>query len=69
MISLMTHRGKKWCRECGKQKPLKDFYAARDCARGRRPECKACANAYRNAWARDRYVPAKRGRYRKAEAP
>ena len=33
-------------------------------ALGRRPECKACSNAYRNRWARARYVPKTGRRYR-----
>jgi endogenous inhibitor of DNA gyrase (YacG/DUF329 family) len=63
----MSQTGQKRCGKCGQMKPLEQFYAARDCAGGRRPECKRCANAYHNSWARGRYVPARRGRYRKAE--
>ena len=47
----------KRCTKCGKCKPAGEFYAAKGGALGRRPECKACSNAYRNGWARARYVP------------
>jgi hypothetical protein len=44
--------------------PLTSFYALRRGLFGRRPECKACHNAYRNGWARRRYVPKTGRRYR-----
>ena len=59
----MGERGEKRCTKCGKCKPAGEFYAARGGALGRRPECKACSNAYRSRWARSRYVPKTGRRY------
>ena len=60
----MTDAGVKRCAKCGQVKPAGEFYAAKRCAQGRRPECKACSNSYHNGWARRRYVPKTGRRYR-----
>jgi hypothetical protein len=52
----MGEQAEKRCTKCGKCKPAGEFYAAKGSALGRRPECKACSNAYRNRRARRRYV-------------
>jgi hypothetical protein len=49
---------KKQCSKCGVEKPVSEFYAVKRGRFGRRPDCKSCHNAYHNAWARRRYVPA-----------
>lgn len=51
------------CSKCGETKPLGDFYAAKDCAQWRRPECKKCANAHAAKWRRALYVPKTGRRY------
>ncbi|HEX8560332.1 MAG TPA: hypothetical protein VF668_19705 [Pyrinomonadaceae bacterium] len=53
----------KTCSKCGRRLPLTAFYALRRGLLGRRPDCKACHNAYRNGWARRRYVPKTGRRY------
>jgi hypothetical protein len=63
MISMVETATKR-CTKCGKSKPAGEFYAAKGGALGRRPECKACSNEYRNRWARRRYVPKTGRRYR-----
>ena len=60
----MAERAEKKCTKCGKCKLAVEFYAAKGGLLGRRPECKACSNAYRNRWARARYVPKTGRRYR-----
>jgi len=60
----MVEAATKRCTKCGKSKPAGEFYAARGGRLGRRPECKSCSNAYRNGWARRRYVPKTGRRYR-----
>ena len=57
---------KKRCIYCGKEKPANNFYAAKECLLGRRPECKKCSNAYHNEWARSRYQPKTGRRYDKS---
>ena len=60
----MAGEAEKRCTKCGKCKPAGEFYAAKGGVLGRRPECKACSNAYRSRWARSRYVPKTGRRYR-----
>ncbi len=59
---------KRRCVKCGKNKELEEFYPAKRCNLGRRPECKQCSNAYHNEWARARYKPKTGRRYDKSPA-
>jgi hypothetical protein len=64
-----TAGGERSCTGCGKVKALTEFYAHKRGMYGRRPDCKRCHNAYHNDWARERYVPKVRGRYKRRQAP
>jgi hypothetical protein len=63
---VLTRKGVRRCRRCGIRKVLEvGFYRESTCREGYRPECKKCRNAYRRDWARKRYQPGRRGRYRR----
>jgi len=57
------------CTKCGRVKPLAEFYSFKKGKHGRRPDCKSCHNAYHNDWARARYEPKVRGRYKPRRRP
>jgi hypothetical protein len=66
-LQLSAHTGHaiRRCSKCGIRKILdRGFYRDRKGRAGYRSECKKCHNLWRAAWARGRYQPSKRGRYR-----